>query len=90
MNKEQLLAMRKQCDAVEANAQSLTTKVAELISQLDTCRSQCTQLNQEKEMLQKSLETMRLEKSALEKNRAELNSMVRFLISLKFFLYDFL
>lgn len=77
MNKEQLSAIRKQCDAAEANAQTLTAKVAELISQLDTCRSQCAQLNQEKEMLQKGLETMRLEKSALEKNRVELNSMVR-------------
>ncbi|XP_014470851.1 PREDICTED: centromere-associated protein E [Dinoponera quadriceps] len=76
MNKEQLLAMRKQCDTAEENARSLNVKVTELISQLDTCRSQCTQLNQEKEMLQKGLDTMRLEKNALDKNRVELNSMV--------------
>ncbi|XP_032664691.1 rootletin isoform X3 [Odontomachus brunneus] len=76
MNKEQLLAMRKQCDTAEENAKSLNVRVAELISQLDTCRSQCTQLNQEKEMLQKGLDTMRLEKNALDKNRVELNSMV--------------
>lgn len=77
MNKEQLLAMRKQCDTAEENAKSLNVRVAELISQLDTCRSQCTQLNQEKEILQKGLDTMRLEKNALDKNRVELNSMVR-------------
>lgn len=70
--------MRKQCDTAEENAKSLNVKVAELITQLDTCRSQCTQLNQEKEMLQKGLDAMRLEKNALDKNRVELNSMVRF------------
>lgn len=69
--------MRKQCDTAEESAKSLNVKVAELITQLDTCRSQCTQLNQEKEILQKGLDTMRLEKNALDKNRVELNSMVR-------------
>lgn len=77
MNKEQLSTMRKQCDTAEENAKSLNIKVAELISQLDACRSQCTQMNQEKEMLQKGLDATRLEKNALDKNRVELNSMVR-------------
>ncbi|XP_077281306.1 ciliary rootlet coiled-coil, rootletin isoform X2 [Temnothorax americanus] len=73
-NKEQILAMRKQCDTAEENAQMLNTKVAELISQLDTCRSQCAQLDQEKDMLQKSFDTVKLEKNALDKNKMELNS----------------
>lgn len=68
--------MRKQCNTVETNAETLSVKVTELISQLDTCRLQCTQLNQEKESLQKGLDTMKLEKNALDKNRMELNSMV--------------
>lgn len=70
--------MRKQCDTAEENAQILNTKVAELISQLDICRSQCAQLDQEKDMLQKSLNIVKLEKNALDKNKMELNSTVRF------------
>lgn len=77
--------MRKQCDTAETNSQTLNAKVTELISQLDTCRSQCTQLNQEKEMLQKSLDTVKLEKNALDKNKMELNSMVRFKVFINFF-----
>lgn len=77
--------MRKQCDIAETNTQTLNTKVTELISQLDTCRSQCTQLNQEKDMLQKSLDTVKLEKNALDKNKMELNSMVRFKVLIDFF-----
>ncbi|KAL6255819.1 hypothetical protein P5V15_013062 [Pogonomyrmex californicus] len=73
-NKEQILMMRKQCDTAEENAQALNARVAELISQLDACRSQCTQLGQEKEMLQKSLDNVKLEKNALDKNKVELNS----------------
>lgn len=68
--------MRKQCDTAEENAQMLTTKVTELISQLDICRSQCMQLDQEKDMLQKSFDTVKLEKNALDKNKMELNSTV--------------
>lgn len=68
--------MRKQCDTAEENAQALNTKVAELISQLDACRSQCTQLDQEKDMLQKSFDVLKLEKNALDKNKMELNSTV--------------
>jgi len=76
--------MRKQCDAAEENAQTLNTKVAELISQLDICRSQCTQLDQEKDTLQKSLDTVKLEKNALDKNKVELNSTVGFKIFINF------
>lgn len=69
--------MHKQCDITEANTQILNTKVAELISQLDTCNSQCAQLSQEKEILQKNLDVVKVEKNALDKNKMELNSMVR-------------
>lgn len=69
--------MRKQYDTTETNAQMLNTKVTELISQLDTCHSQCAQLSQEKEMLQKALDTVKLEKNALDKTKVELNSTVR-------------
>lgn len=62
----------------------LNTKVAELISQLDTCRSQCTQLDQEKDMLQKSLDTVKMEKNALDKNKMELNSTVRSKVLINF------
>jgi len=77
--------MRKQCDIAEENAQTLNKKVAELISHLDTCRSQCTQLEQEKDMLQKSLDTVKLEKNALDKNKMELNSTVEFKILIDLF-----
>ncbi|XP_012540791.1 rootletin [Monomorium pharaonis] len=73
-SKEQILSMRKQCEAAEENAQTLNMRVAELISQLDACRSQCAQLEQEKDMLQKSLDTVKLEKNALDKSKMELNS----------------
>lgn len=76
--------MRKQCDTAEENAQSLNTKVAELISQLDACRSQCTQLDQEKDMLQKSFDVLKLEKNALDKNKMELNSTVGSEVSINF------
>lgn len=74
--------MRKQCDTAEENAHTLNTRVAELISQLDACRSQCAQLDQEKDMLQKSLDTVKVEKNALDKNKIELNSTVRSKISI--------
>ncbi|XP_020278588.1 rootletin isoform X2 [Pseudomyrmex gracilis] len=80
-SKEQLLAMHKQCDTTEANAQMLNTKVAELISQLDTCNSHCAQLSQEKEMMQKNLDAVKVEKNALDKNKMELNSMIEALKS---------
>ncbi|KAG7207976.1 hypothetical protein KM043_009556 [Ampulex compressa] len=75
-NKEQLQITRKQCDSAEENVQTLEGRVAELIAQLDAIRSQCSQLNQEKDMLQKGLDSIRVEKNILDKNRVEINSMM--------------
>ena len=75
-NKEQLSLTRKQCESAEENSQQLETKVTEIMSQLDSSRSQCLQLNQEKDMLQKSLDAVRSEKNALDRNRLEITNMV--------------
>ncbi|XP_076662657.1 ciliary rootlet coiled-coil, rootletin isoform X2 [Andrena cerasifolii] len=75
-NKEQLSTTRKQCENAEENIKSLEKRVEELITELDAARSQCSQLNQEKDMLQKGLDTVRIEKNALDKSRVELNSMM--------------
>jgi rootletin len=92
-NKEQLTAIRKQCDTAEANTQTLTAKVTDLISQLDTCRSECTQMNQEKDMLQQAHDVVKLEKNALDKAKMELNNAVRCKINLRLskicFIYNY-
>lgn len=76
-NKEQLSTTRKQCENAEENIKILEKRANELIAELDAARSQCSQLNQEKDVLQKGLDTVRVEKSALEKSRIEINGMVR-------------
>lgn len=80
MNKEQLSSMRKQCDTAETNVQNLNAKVAKLISELDTCSSECTQLNQKKDILQKNLDIVKQEKKESDKNIVELNNRVGILI----------
>ncbi|XP_024946085.1 rootletin isoform X3 [Cephus cinctus] len=75
-NKEQLTITRKQCENAEENSQNLEDKLGELTAQLDASRLQCAQLLQEKEMLQKSLDSLRSEKNALDKNRVEINAMI--------------
>ncbi|XP_033338435.2 ciliary rootlet coiled-coil, rootletin isoform X2 [Megalopta genalis] len=75
-NKEQLVTTRRQCENAEENIKTLEKRVQELITELDTARSQCSQLNQEKDMLQKGLDTVRVEKNALDKSRIEINSMM--------------
>ncbi|XP_015432669.1 PREDICTED: LOW QUALITY PROTEIN: rootletin [Dufourea novaeangliae] len=75
-NKEQLVTTRKQCENAEENIKTLEKRVEELISELDSARSQCSQLSQEKDMLQKGLDTVRVEKNALDKSRVEINSMM--------------
>lgn len=75
-NKEQLQNTRKQCENAEENVKTLEKKAEELIIELDAVRLHCSQLNQEKDMLQKGLDTIRIEKNALEKTRIELNNMV--------------
>lgn len=75
-SKEQLILFRKQCENADDSQQALQTKVGELTIQLDSCRSHCSQLMQEKDLLQKSLDSVRSEKNALDKNRMEINAMV--------------
>lgn len=75
-SKEQLQAVRKQTEASECSQQSLEARVAELTVQLDASKSRCTQLVQEKDLLIKSLDSVRAEKNALDKNRLEINAMV--------------
>ncbi|XP_066581176.1 centrosome-associated protein CEP250 [Prorops nasuta] len=75
-NKEQLILVRKQCDNAEENAHNLENKIDDLINQLDITKSQCTQLTQEKEVIQKNLDNIRVEKSLSEKNRMEINNVM--------------
>jgi rootletin len=75
-SKEQLILFKRQCENAEDSQQTLETKVEELTEQLDSCRSRCSQLVQEKDLLQKSLDSVRSEKNALDKNRMEVNAMV--------------
>lgn len=72
-----MITSRKQCENAEESIKTLEKRAEELIIDLDTARSQCSQLNQEKDMLQKGLDTVRLEKNVLDKSRVEINSMVR-------------
>lgn len=78
-NKEQLQTSRKQYESAEENVKTLEKRAEELITELDTVRSHCSQLNQEKDMLQKGLDTVRIEKNALDKSRVEINSMVKYI-----------
>lgn len=76
-NKEQLSITRKQCDTAEENIQVLEARASELVRQLDTSKSQSTLLTQEKDVLQKTLDSLRLEKNNLEKNKIEMSHTVR-------------
>lgn len=76
-NKEQLSLTRKQCENAEDATLQLEGKITEIMSQLDASRSQCLQLNQEKDILQKNLDSIRSEKNALDRNRLEITNMVR-------------
>jgi rootletin len=75
-NREQLLLVRKQFDNSEENVGGLENRVKELVAQLDACRTQCSQLAQDKEYLQKSLDTLKTEKNALDRHRIEINALV--------------
>lgn len=75
-NREQLLANRKQSEVADEAQRALQTRVTELTSQCDACRAQGTLLTQDKEALQRALESARSDKSALERARQELTSSV--------------
>lgn len=79
-NREQLSSSRKQCEASEANIINLDRKVHELQQQLDQAKGQINKMDQEKELMQKTLESLRNDKTGLEKNRLEINAMVRKLL----------
>jgi rootletin len=70
-SKEQLGLSRKQSENFEERAILADEKNAELVVQLDSLRSQISQLSQEKEMLQKALDSVRSEKINLDKSRVE-------------------
>lgn len=76
-NREQLLLVRKQYDNSEENVATLEERTKELVAQLDACRTHCSQLTQEKDILQKTLEALKSDRNGLERNRIELNSMVQ-------------
>jgi rootletin len=75
-SKEQLILFKKQCENAEDGQQTLEARVGELTEQLDSCRAHCSQLMQEKDLLQKSLDSVRSEKNALDRNRMEVGIMV--------------
>lgn len=75
-NREQLLLVRKQYDNGEENASTLENRIKELVAQLDASRSQCSQLVQDKDYLQKSFDSLKAEKNALDRHRIEINTLV--------------
>lgn len=75
-SKEQLILFKRESENAEDSQQTLETKVGELTEQLDSCHSHCSQLVQGKDLLQKSLDSVRSEKNALDKNRMEIDAMV--------------
>lgn len=82
-NKEQLLLVRKQYENSEESNNSLEQKVKELVAQLDACRTHSSTLTQERDLLQKSLDSVRSEKNQTDRNRLEVASLViNFLILL--------
>lgn len=76
-NREQLLLVRKQCENCEESNSILEQKVKELVGQLDACRTHGSQLAQERDLLQKSFDAIKFEKGNVDRNRSEINAMVR-------------
>ncbi|KAK9505389.1 hypothetical protein O3M35_009460 [Rhynocoris fuscipes] len=74
--KEQCSTWKKQAENCEESHKSLENRLSDITAQLDTAKSQVTQLIQEKDMLSKSLDSARAEKNALDKNRMEMNAML--------------
>ncbi|CAG9769436.1 unnamed protein product [Ceutorhynchus assimilis] len=75
-NKEQLLLVRKQFEHSESNVAALEKRSKELVAQLDTCRTQCSQLVQERDGLVKTMDSLKGDKNQLDRNRIDLNSML--------------
>ncbi|CAH0399292.1 unnamed protein product [Chilo suppressalis] len=79
--REQLATNRKQCETADCNVTSLESKVQDLQGKLDQANADLNQMMQEKEMMQKTIETLRIDKNNLERNRLEINAMVESLTS---------
>ncbi|CAH1181054.1 unnamed protein product [Phyllotreta striolata] len=75
-NKEQLLLVRKQYENSENSAAALEKRLKEQAAQLDACHVQCSRLTQDRDIIQKNLESVKSEKNQLDKNRVEVNSVV--------------
>lgn len=78
-NREQLVASRKQCDSADISIANLERKVQDLQAHLDLAKGQNNKTSQERELLQKSLDSLKADKGSLEKNRMEVNAMVSFI-----------
>ncbi|XP_058802315.1 rootletin [Phymastichus coffea] len=70
-SQEQLSLSRKQAEGLDERLIVLEEKNAELISQVDSLRSQSAQLSQEREILQKALDSARSDNAHLDKSRLE-------------------
>lgn len=80
-SREQLTTCRKHGEAADAAVASLERKVQELQGKLDQANADLHQILQEKESMQKTLESLRIDKNNLERNRVEINAMVESLTS---------
>jgi hypothetical protein len=68
--------MKKQYESADESQYNMSQQVTSLTSQLDQTKAQLAQVGREKEALVKNIEMLRVEKSALEKNKREINEMV--------------
>lgn len=70
------MLVRKQYENSEETNNSLEQKVKELVAQLDACRTHSSTLTQERDLLQKSLDSVRSEKNQTDRNRLEVAALV--------------
>ncbi|XP_063827112.1 rootletin [Ostrinia nubilalis] len=80
-SREQLATTRKHCESADSNIVSLEAKIHDLQTKLDQANGDLNQLVQEKDLMQKTIETLRIDKNNLERNRVEINAMVESLTS---------
>ncbi|KAM8707256.1 hypothetical protein ACLKA7_011364 [Drosophila subpalustris] len=71
---ESLRSTRTQLDTSEGTKQLLTSKMQQLTEKLDASNSKLSELLQERESLQKTLDDVRLQKQQSEMGRADLNN----------------
>ena len=70
------MVTRRQYDSSEEGRRALESRITELVTKLDSSKAMVNQLSQEKNTLMNTLESVRMEKNALDKNRLEINAMV--------------